>query len=132
METPTRMTVPCEIMRKIYVPMLDDVWAVGGIGYEDVRACPSLKLGTMPHDKITDQIFYTREYHIARIAWLGKHGWEEGGEHAIELHLGEEGVYLFDGNHRFSAALVFHDSITFDFYGDEEEFAKILDKAKNS
>lgn len=124
------MTVPCDIMRKVYVPMLDDVWGVGSISYEDVLACDSLDLGEKPNAKVDDWTFNSPAYHIARIAWLGTHGWEVGGEYGVELHLNENGVYLFDGNHRFSAALVFHENVTFDFYGDEQEFNLILERAK--
>lgn len=109
--------------------MHEDVWGVGNFSYEDVLACPSLALGDTPNAKVNDWTFNSPEYHIARIAWLGTHGWETGGEYAMELILEDGGLYLFDGNHRYCAALVFHKEVTFYFYGDNEEFQKMLDKA---
>ncbi|MBC9705994.1 MAG: hypothetical protein H9W81_13680 [Enterococcus sp.] len=119
-------------MRKIYAPMLDDVWAVGKIDYDDVLNCPSLELGSIPHSKIFDDLYYTHEYHTARIAWLGAHGWEEDAEENIEVCLENGEIYLSDGNHRFSAALVFHETVTFDFYGDLDQFQQILTMAVSS
>lgn len=127
MEPSARLTVPCDIMRKVYVPMLDDVWGVGNIDYSDVLNCSSVELGSTPHDSITHNDDYTHEYHTSRIAWLGVHGWDDNEEERIELHLTSDGsIYIFDGNHRFSAALVFHETVTFDFYGDEDKFQQIL------
>ena len=128
----TRMTVSCDIMRKIYSPMLEDVWNVGYISEEDVLSCSSLEKGDIPNIKVDDWTFNKPEYHIARIAWLGANGWEVEEEHNIKLHLDEYGMFLEDGNHRFSAALVFHENVTFDFYGDEEQFNKRLERAKKS
>jgi hypothetical protein len=109
-------TVKVSDLKKLSNPMDDDVWGCGFIDVEEVLSCDDVSHAALPagmrkdEEGITwaDDIF-SREYNIARIAWLARNGWDDTKD-PISLDVYPDSMTdwpaIVDGNHRFSAAIV--------------------------
>jgi hypothetical protein len=65
----------------------------------------------------------TREDHINRIAWLVIHGW---GDSSICIDFYDSEWVLFNGNHRFAAAIVRNDDMIWaEVYGSITDIRKL-------
>jgi hypothetical protein len=109
-------TVKVSDLKKLSNPMDDNVWGCGFIDVDEVLSCDDVSNATLPagmrkdEEGITwaDDIF-SREYNIARIAWLARNGWDDTKD-PISLDVYPDSMTdwpaIVDGNHRFSAAIV--------------------------
>ena len=140
-------TVNVQDMAVMVDPLVDDVWGEGVITREEVLNCPNIMLGKTPSSQMMSRS-RTREYHIARIAYLMERGWKDTHNEEIMVYspldyfqnlarLGDDyspkgirerqRIRITDGNHRFVAA-VFSGRETLDIepYGDREFLAEAL------
>lgn len=129
-------------------PLADDVWTCGLITMEDVINCPDISKGRRVSGQ-TPSVELTREYHIARIAYLAANGWEENPNEQIMVYSPEnyhelitrfapddfspaairnrQRVRITDGNHRFCAALLTgQKTLNIEPYGDVEYLRLLL------
>lgn len=98
--------VPVPALKALWNPMRDNVWGCGIIAPDDVLSCPDVELGEIPAQ---DSGGGSKQFNVARIAWLMKHGWDEKKD-PITLEVWPETLsdwpVLLDGNHRFSALIL--------------------------
>lgn len=129
-------------------PMEDDVWGCGVITVNDVLNCPDISLGQTP-SSMTNSSDITREYHIARIAYLSRHGWVDQlneeimvyspedffekldalspHDNSAEAKRARQRVRITDGNHRFAAAVIAGiQDLSIEPYGDVESLRTML------
>lgn len=135
-------SVDVDLLANFVDPMADDVWDCGVITVEEVLNCPDISLGRKP-SSMTNTKDRTREYHIARIAYLAAHGWDERTMEQIMLYTPEnyyqlvsqfspddfspaairnrQRLRITDGNHRFCAAVITgRKTLNVEPYGDVE------------
>lgn len=108
-------------------PLLSDVWGCGIITEKEIRACKEAGLGRKPSGMMPSKSL-TREYHIARVAYLMGATWPAVEYHEMMVYspadyyavLGtladddyspravrmRQQVRITDGNHRFCAAVL--------------------------
>lgn len=108
-------TVKVSDLEELSNPMEDNVWGCGPIDAEEVFACADVNNGALPAGMRDDEgiswadDISSREFNIARIAWLARNGWDDTRD-PISLDVYpdslEEWPAIVDGNHRFSAALI--------------------------
>lgn len=108
-------TVKVSDVEKLSNPMDDNVWGCGPIDGEEVLSYNDLSNGALPAGMRDDEgiswadDICSREFNIARIAWLARNGWDDTKD-PISLDVYpdslEEWPAIVDGNHRFSAALI--------------------------
>lgn len=121
--------VPVVSLLSIADPMNDDIWGCGVITSEDVIKCENTSIGKIPYS----QVAYghdSRDYHIARIAWLADNGWDDS-EHPVSVDLYADASYtwhpIIDGNHRFAASILLgRDTISVSVSGDLDYALEIL------
>lgn len=102
--------VPLGRLSEFWSPLLDDIWGVGIISMQDVTSCEDLELGKKPYELTSAEESNSRDYHIARIAWLYHNGWDDihNDVNPISIDVGLAGqgyVQVTDGNHRLAAAI---------------------------
>lgn len=95
-----------ELIAAIGNPAEEDIWGCGPITETDVLSCPDPSIGRLPAG-MTAEDTQSREYNIARIAWLIENHDHHAPDHepieiaALDL-LGSWPI--LDGNHRLAAA----------------------------
>ncbi len=96
-------------------PMEENVWSVGSFSADHVRAADNkyieTHLGHMDYATVDWDLANTKEYNIARIAWLmSRPDFDENDNSPITFYFymfeGKSYFEIADGNHRLSAALV--------------------------
>ena len=130
-------------------PLADDIWGVGVIDPEEILSCPNKQLGSTP-SSMMQSTARTREYHIARIAYLMEHGWEDVNNEEMRVYSPtdyfesilsmsdddfspatirqRQRLRITDGNHRFCAALLSGGgALKVEPYGDLPFLHKALD-----
>lgn len=140
-------TVNVQDMATMVDPLIDDVWGKGVISRGEVLDCPDIMLGKTPSNEMLSHK-RTREYHIARIAYLIKHGWTDVMNEEIMVYspldyfqnlarLGDDyspkgirerqRIRITDGNHRFVAAVFSgRETLNIEPYGDLQFLASVL------
>lgn len=120
-------SVDVKKLAKFADPLADDVWGVGLIDPQEILACTNKQFGITPSSMMQSSA-RTREYHIARIAYLIEHGWEDVNNEEMRVYspndyfesllsMSEDNfspaairqrqrLRITDGNHRFCAALL--------------------------
>jgi hypothetical protein len=121
--------VPVASLLDLADPMSDDIWGVGVITPEEVAACRDNSIGKIPYSLVAYG-HDSREYHIARIAWLADNGWDDS-EYPVSVDLYADASYtwhpIIDGNHRFAASILLgRDTIQVSVNGDLDYALEIL------
>lgn len=133
-------TVKVSDLEKLSNPMEDNVWGCGPIEAEEVLAYNDLSNGALPAGMRDDEgvswadDIYSREFNIARIAWLARNGWDDTKDPiSIDVYPDSlaEWPAIVDGNHRFSAALITEmDTIRVTVSGDIDFLMETLKPSK--
>jgi hypothetical protein len=122
-------TVPVASLQALADPMNDDIWGCGIITPEEVMLCGNSSIGKVPYSLVAYG-HDSREYHIARIAWLADNGWDDS-EYPVSVDLYADASYtwhpIIDGNHRFAASILLgRDTIQVSVNGDLDYALEIL------
>ncbi len=102
--------VPTSEVAKLINPLDCETWKCDPISVRDVTdAVEESRFRREPWPSVKNDILLkdSRQYHIERIAYLIHCGFDlYASEHKAALIITEDRCWLYDGNHRFAAAIV--------------------------
>lgn len=134
-EAKTFWVVPTQNLIELSNPMDDDIWGCGVITMEDVLSCFDFHQASYPYES-SEYDTTTREYNIARIAYIAeyelyKYSEREQTPISVEITLmGDSSLAhhpIIDGNHRVAAAHVLNEEfITIEISGDLDSAHELL------
>lgn len=122
----TFWVIPTQNIIELSNPMDDDIWGCGVITKEDVLSCFDFHQASYPYES-SEYDTTTREYNIARIAYIAeyelyKYNEREQTPISVEITLMDDSSLahhpIIDGNHRVAAAHVLNEEfITIEISG---------------